>query len=79
MLLLPDIGYDVTYLLWRNTGNLRHIAEVPVMTPHTETYCTVETEISMMVGLIDFMDQRRSMLCTLSFIAMAALAIGGEQ
>ena len=52
--------------------NLRHIAELPMMGSDPDSRSALKRGIAVVIGFIDFMDQRGALLCALTSLAMAA-------
>ena len=58
MLQFADVADDFLNFIGRNAGDGRHVAERPVVLPHSLTDGGTNTEIGVMPRLVDFVDKR---------------------
>jgi hypothetical protein len=57
-----DILYDLIDFVRLHTFDLRHVSELPMMRANAIPGSSLERRVTMMVGLINFMHQWRTML-----------------
>ena len=79
LLHLADVADDLLNVIRRDARHRRHVAERPVMLPHSLTDRCANTEVGVMAGLVDAVDQRWALTGALGIHPVTERAVGVEQ
>jgi hypothetical protein len=66
----PYVGNNLVDFLFGHSFDLWHIPKFPVVGLNTPPYCKMKARITVVAWLIDFGDQRRTLLRSLCYLPM---------